>query len=163
VSAAVNYEIARSSAKYFTDRKTRDSILAAMMTRDALVTQQSSDDAVIKKFLEQIGVTEANREVLVARASSMGTKVVSFSPDAAVVQVWMAGLVGVADPKSPLPVSASWETYTLTLRWQQGDWKLSTVTSSTGPTPLQMGDETPSPIFEFRRADEEFDAPPYAG
>ena len=49
VQAAVNYQVARSSAAYFTDEKVRHATLAAMMTRQALDRQIRNDDNVYKK------------------------------------------------------------------------------------------------------------------
>lgn len=90
----------------------------------------------------------------------MGTKTVSYTDQIAIVEVWMAGLIGTTSEKAPLPVSASWTTYTLTLQWQNEDWKLASVTSVNGPTPVSTGSE-PSSVNDFRTADREFDAPPY--
>jgi hypothetical protein len=60
-------------------------------------------------------------------------------------------------------VSASWTTYTLTLQWEAGDWRLASVTSVDGPIPLDTGSGTPSSVNDFSTADRSFDAPPYIG
>ncbi len=162
VEAAVNYQIARSSAKYFTDTATRHKIIAAMATSGARDQLTSNDDTGMKQVLSSLGISDANADTLVARAAAMGTKTDSYTDQVATVEVWMAGLVGTTSKNAPLPVSSSWTTYTLTLQWQDGDWKLASVNSVNGPTPVSTGSE-PSSVDDFRTADRDFDAPPYVG
>ncbi|MGW4490453.1 hypothetical protein [Streptomyces sp. NPDC004376] len=163
VQAAVNYQVARSSAAYFTDEKARHATLSAMMTRQALDRQIRNDDNGMQQVLTSLGVTSGNEDELVARGAAMGTRVTTYTDQVATVEVWMTGLVGVTDKNAPMPVSASWTTYTLTLRWQSSDWKLNAITSVNGPTPLDAGSDTPTSVDEFRTADREFNAPPYVG
>lgn len=163
VDAAVNYQIARSSREYFTDTAARHQIINAMATRGSRDTLARNDDAGMTQVLVSLGINDTNDTTLVARAAAMGTKVDSYSDTVATVEVWMAGLIGTTSTSAPLPVSASWTTYTLTVQWQDGDWRLATVNSVTGPTPLDTGGDDPSSVDEFRTADRAFDAPPYIG
>ncbi|MGW0569902.1 hypothetical protein [Streptomyces tauricus] len=163
VQAAVNYQVARSSGAYFTDEKDRHATLAAMMTKQSLERQIRNDDIGMQQVLTSLGVTAGSADELVARGAAMGTRVTTYTDQVATVEVWMAGLVGVTDKNAPMPVSASWTTYTLTLQWQSGDWKLSAITSVNGPTPLDAGSDSPTSVDEFRTADREFNAPPYVG
>ncbi|WP_223125488.1 hypothetical protein [Streptomyces sp. TRM68367] len=163
VQAAVNYQVARSSAAYFTDDKARHATLAAMMTSQALDRQIRNDDTGMQQVLTSLGVTSGSEDELVARGAAMGTRVTTYTDQVATVEVWMTGLIGVTDSNAPMPVSASWTTYTLTLQWQSGDWKLSAITSVNGPTPLDAGSDSPTSVDEFRTADREFNAPPYVG
>jgi hypothetical protein len=87
----------------------------------------------------------------------------SYNPQVATVEVWTCGLVGITAANAPLPVTASWVTYTLTLQWQDRDWKLTAITSVPGPTPLETGGNTPSSVDDFNSADKEFNAPPFIG
>ncbi|MEU5633772.1 hypothetical protein ACH47C_17635 [Streptomyces rishiriensis] len=163
VQAAVNYQVARSSAAYFTDEKARHATLTAMMTSQSQERQIRNDDTGMQQVLTSLGVTAGSEDELVARGAAMGTRVTTYTDQVATVDVWMAGLVGVTDKNAPMPVSASWTTYTLTLQWQSGDWKLSAITSVNGPTPLDTGSDSPTSVDEFRTADREFNAPPYVG
>ncbi|MGW7295378.1 hypothetical protein ACWGIB_23670 [Streptomyces xiamenensis] len=159
--AAVNYQLARSSVLYIVDRSARSRVLTGMATSDALATLKRNDDAAMDLALVSLGVGKRAADTLVARAAPMGVRLTGFSDREATVQVWMAGVIGTTGKSAPLPVSASWNTYTLTLQWQQDDWKLAAVSSEPGPTPLASGGGTPSTVDDFRRADKEFDAPPY--
>jgi hypothetical protein len=163
VEAAVNYEIARSSPAYFTDTAVRHRVIEAMATRESRADLIRNDDTGMKQVLVSLGVNDTNADTLVARAAAMGTKVDSYSSTVATVEVWMAGLIGTTSTSAPLPVSASWTTYTLTVQWQDGDWRLATVNSVAGPTPLDTGGSDPSSVSDFRTADRAFDAPPYIG
>lgn len=163
VQAAVNYQVARSSAAYFTDEKARHATLTAMMTSQALQRQIRNDDTGMQQVLTSLGITAGSADELVARGAAMGTRVTTYTDQVATVDVWMAGLVGVTDKNAPMPVSASWTTYTLTLQWQSNDWKLNAITSVNGPSPLDAGSDSPTSVDEFRTADREFNAPPYVG
>lgn len=163
VQAAVNYQVARSSPGYFTDAPTRHRIIRAMATSESRETLTHNDDAAMERVLASLGINHGSADTLVARAATMGTKIDSYSDQVATVEVWMAGLIGTTDERAPLPVSASWSTYTLTLQWQDGDWKLATVSSVPGPTPLDTGSSAPSSVDDFRAADQDFHAPPYVG
>ena len=163
VAAAVNYEVARSSPSYFTDETFRHAVLGTIMTQESVRAQQESDDRDASKLVATLGLTTADAGGMIMRAAPMGSMVSSYSPQVATVRVWMSELVGMTSPDSPLPVSATWSTYTLTLEWQQNDWKLADISQSSGPTPLQSSDKAPDSVDTFRKMDEEFSAPPYAG
>jgi hypothetical protein len=162
VQAAVNYQVARSCAAYFTSPTIRHRIIDAMATSESRAQLIANDDAGMEQVLVSLGINNSNTNTLVARAAALGTKTDSYSEQVATVEVWMAGVIGTTAQSAPLPVSASWNTYTLTLQWQDDDWKVAAVTSVDGPTPLDTG-TTPSPVGDFLTANQEFDAPPYVG
>jgi hypothetical protein len=163
VKAAVNYQLARSSTGYLADADARAKTLRAMATSSAYSELRSSDDESAKSALTNLGLSQQQAEEnLVSRSSVLGTRVVSYVPEAASVELWMAGIIGVTSEKSPLPVTSSWTTVTVSLQWQKGDWKLSAIQSDTGPTPVQSGSEDPTDVSEFKRIDRDFDAAPYA-
>ncbi|MGW3308313.1 hypothetical protein ACWDG9_17195 [Streptomyces sp. NPDC001073] len=162
VKAAVNYQLARSSTGYLADPAVRSKTLRAMATSSAYSELRSSDDDSAGNALKNLGLTQQQAEQsLVSRSSVLGTRVVSYVPEAASVELWMAGIVGVTSEDSPLPVTGSWTTVTVSLQWQSGDWKLSAIRSDTGPTPVQSGSEDPTDISEFQRINRDFDAAPF--
>ncbi|MGP4115370.1 hypothetical protein ACTWP5_31290 [Streptomyces sp. 4N509B] len=169
VQAAVNYQLARSSAEYFTDAAARHRVMGAMASTETREPLTRNDDEAVSQVLASLNIDvgteadEASADTLVARAAPLGTRVGGYSDQIATVEVWMAGLIGTTADRAPLPVSASWSTHTLTLRWQDDDWKLVSSSSTPGPTPLETGGNAPSSVADFRTADEEFDAPPYVG
>lgn len=161
VAAAVNYEVARSSPSYFTDQPFRHSVLATIMTRESVSAQQDEDDRDASRVVTSLGLGAGSSAHMIMRAAPLGTQLASYSPAVATVRIWMSELVGITSTDSPVPVSANWSTYTLTLQWQQGDWKVADISQSAGPTPLQTSDATPDSVDTFRKMDEEFNAPPY--
>ncbi|MGP3951257.1 hypothetical protein [Streptomyces sp. 7N604] len=163
VAAAVNYQTARSSPGYFTDEAQRHQVLQTVMSRAALPGQLEQDDTATKAMLAALGVTAKTAPEMVMRSAPIGTRVSAFSSDTATVNVWMSEIVGVPSEKSAMPVSGTWSTYTLILQWQDSDWKVATINRADGPTPLIAADSTPSSTSQMRSANEEFDAPPYAG
>ncbi|MFE7332549.1 hypothetical protein ACFU8W_48475 [Streptomyces sp. NPDC057565] len=163
VAAAVNYQVARSSPGYFTDEALRHQVLKAVMSSAALPGQQQQDDQTAKGLLASLGVTAKTAPDMVMRAAPLGSTVTSYSADMATVRVWMSEVVGVPTEKSAMPVAGTWSTYTLILQWQNGDWKVATINQADGPTPLVAADSSASSSSEMRLANEEFDAPRYAG
>ncbi|MFE0063429.1 hypothetical protein, partial [Streptomyces sp. NPDC059003] len=111
--------------------------------------------------VSSLGLKRGNSTGMVMRAAPLGTQVSSYSPQVATVKVWMSELVGMTSSDSPVPVTANWATYTLTLQWQQKDWKLADVSQTSGPMPLQTSDEAPDSVSTLRKMDEDFNAPPY--
>ncbi|MET7489839.1 hypothetical protein [Streptomyces sp. NPDC005538] len=162
-AAAVNYQVARSSPGYFTDQALRHQVLKTMMAPSALASQQAQDDQMVKGLMAALGVTEQTAPDMVMRAASLGTSVRSYSDDTATVRVWMSEVVGLPTDKSKLPVSGSYSTYTVILQWQDGDWKVATIDQADGPTPLVPTDQSASSTDDMRLANEEFEAPRYAG
>ncbi|MFE1781095.1 hypothetical protein ACFW9F_00510 [Streptomyces sp. NPDC059506] len=162
-AAAVNYQVARSSPGYFTDQALRHQVLKTIMTSSAVTTQQAQDDQSVKGLMAALGVTEQSAPDMVMRAASLGTSVRSYSDDAATVRVWMSEVVGVPIDKSKMPVSGTYSTYTLILQWENGDWKVATIDQAEGPTPLVSADQSASSTEEMHLANQEFEAPRYAG
>ncbi|MFE8941148.1 hypothetical protein ACFYNX_27200 [Streptomyces sp. NPDC007872] len=162
-AAAVNYQTARSSPTYFTDKGLRHQVLKQVMTPAALPVQQQADDQTAKGLMAALGVTAQTASDMVLRAAPLGTSVSAFSSETATVKVWMTEVVGVPTDKSAMPVAATWSTYTVILQWQSGDWKVATISQADGPTPMVTGDSAPSATADMRLANKEFDAPRYAG
>lgn len=163
LTAAVNYEVARSSPSYFTDRAFRHAVLDTMMTRESVSAQKRTDDQDASKLVSSLGLGKEDAGRMIMRAAPMGTQLSSYSPAVATVRIWMSELVGMTSADSPLPVSANWTTYTLTLQWQRNDWKLADISQASGPTPLQTSDRAPDSVDAFRKMDEDFNAPHYVG
>lgn len=163
VSAAVNYEMARTRPDYFTDEHVRRGVLGAMMSRESLAAQLASDnanaDAAMARLGLQPGGTGPGGARFLARGAPLGTRVTSYSDQVATVDVWMAEVIGVIGENSSLPVQAAWTTYTVTLTWQDDDWKIASLTTKPGPVPVSGG-QGPSSSMEWMTRLEGMDAPP---
>jgi len=162
-AAAANFEIARSSRSYITDKPYRDQLIGQIMAPESVANQISRDDQATAQLIAGFGLQGPKASGLLLRSACLGTRVSSFSDQVASVDVWMTSVAGVPTEKAKLPVSARWTTYTYNLQWRDGDWKVTSIASVDGPTPLQSDGSSPSSMETFRTAEEEFNAPPYVG
>ncbi|MFC8590995.1 hypothetical protein ACFWXA_21255 [Streptomyces atroolivaceus] len=164
-SAAANYAVALGSAEMF-DKTKRDGILEA--THDpAVVATLKADmaEAYSAGFLTNVGLNEDGSTpsglTFVSRTIPVGTKVTAQGADAATVEVWCTGLVGMAGQGSTKPVTATWFTITEKLRWVGGDWKIESSSQAEGPTPVN-GDNRASTADEIAGAVEGYGGFTYA-
>lgn len=162
VSAAVNFEMARSSAGYFTDTAARNRILSVIMAPQSLASEVAADGQATASVLSNLGLSQGQTSSLLVRSAPMGTKVDSYASGLATVEVWMAGVVGVTDDSSSLTPTASWDTYTYTLTWVNGDWKAVSISAANGPTPLS-NNQTPTPVQQWANITGSYSEPPYTG
>lgn len=162
ISAAVNFEMARSSASYFTDTAVRDQILSVIMAPQSLASEIAADGQATASVLSNLGLSQGQTSSLLVRSAPMGTKVDSYASGLATVEVWMAGIVGVTDHSSSLTPTASWDTYTYTLTWVNGDWKAVSISAANGPTPLS-NNQTPTPVQQWANIAGSYSEPPYTG
>lgn len=162
VSAAVNFEMARSTAAYFTDSAAREAVLSVIMAPQSLASEITTDGQATASVLSNLGLSQGQTSSLLVRSAPMGTKVDSYADNLATVEVWMAGVVGVTDNSSSLTPTASWDTYTYTLTWVNGDWKAVSISAANGPTPLS-NNQTPTPVQQWANISGSYSEPPYTG
>lgn len=84
---------------------------------------------------------------LVARTIPAGSRLVSYTPDTATVEVWAVALLGT---RTLNRATARWNTTTVELRWD-GDWKIAAIRGRSGPVP-SPGRDTPSRFDDFLTA-----------
>ncbi|MFJ9543109.1 hypothetical protein ACIRPX_38535 [Streptomyces sp. NPDC101225] len=164
-SAAANYAVALSSADMFSKVR-RDAILQDIITPSRVTDFESTlDKAYTPAFNKAVGLNEDGSTpsgyTFVSRTSPIGTKVTAASDNDATVEVWCSGLLGLAGEKSTNPVTNSWFTDTLQLRWSGGDWKIVTQSQKAGPAPVP-GDDKASSADEMAKAVEEYGGFTYA-
>ncbi|MFF2727477.1 hypothetical protein ACFVS9_06170 [Streptomyces sp. NPDC058008] len=164
-SAAANYAVALGSAEMF-DKTKRDGILQA--THDPAVVSALQDDmakAYSAGFLANVGLNADGSTpsglTFVSRTIPVGTKVTAQEPDAATVEVWCTGLVGMAGDGSTKPVTATWFTITEKLKWVGDDWKIESSSQAEGPTPVN-GDNRASTADDIAGAVEGYGGFTYA-
>ncbi|MFD5034393.1 hypothetical protein ACFWM0_28885 [Streptomyces sp. NPDC058405] len=154
-SAAANYAVALGSDGMFNAASRQDIIRATHdpATADGLLS--SLDKAYSPNFFKNVGLNEDGSTpsglTFVSRTMPVGTKVTDLSGDAATVEVWSTGLVGLAGEGSTKPVSSTWFTITEKLKWIGGDWKIASSSQSEGPTPVN-GDNRASSADEIAKA-----------
>ncbi|MDT9685221.1 hypothetical protein RND61_24620 [Streptomyces sp. TRM76323] len=139
-SAAANYAVALGSAEMF-DRVKRDEILTAIITPSRLKHFQSTlDKAYSPSFYQNVGLksdgTAPEGFTFVSRTAPIGTKIMSLNGGRATVEVWCAGLFGLAGEGSTKPVTNGWFTITMELEWVNNDWKAVSHSQKEGPAPV---------------------------
>ncbi|MFF5448282.1 hypothetical protein [Streptomyces sp. NPDC012888] len=140
-SAAANYVAALGSDAMF-DTTRRQAIVQAVYLPDVAAANQAALDQQYRdpEFLARIGL-DANGKApkgltFVSRTNPVGTKTERYNGDTASVSVWHSALFGLAGEGSRNPVSESWYTNTLELRWINGDWRIASFTQKDGPAPV---------------------------
>ncbi|MFJ9816944.1 hypothetical protein ACIRU3_17025 [Streptomyces sp. NPDC101151] len=164
-SAAANYAVVLGSAEMF-NKANRDFILQAIMTPSRVQPSEAAmDKAYTPAFSRSLGLSADGAApqgyTFVSRTSPIGTKVTEATNDAATVEVWCSGLLGLAGEKSTNPVTNSWFTITMKLEWTAGDWKIITHSQQEGPAPVP-GDDKASSSDEMSKAVEEYGGFTYA-
>ncbi|MDT0399386.1 hypothetical protein [Streptomyces edwardsiae] len=164
-SAAANYAVALGSAEMF-DKARRGVILRAIIVPSRVADFETTlDKAYTPEFNQKVGLNDDGSTpkgfTFVSRTSPVGTKVTTSSADAATVEVWCSGLLGMAGESSTNPVTSSWFTITIQLEWTDNDWKIVTHSQKDGPSPVP-GDDRASSAEEMAKAVEEYGGFTYA-
>ncbi|MFJ6696982.1 hypothetical protein ACIQM4_13070 [Streptomyces sp. NPDC091272] len=164
-SAAANYAVTLGSEGMFTTAA-RSEIVRSIHVPEAVDNLLSSlDKAYSPDFFKNVGLDGNGQppagQTFVSRTVPVGTKVVQQDANAATVEVWCTGLVGLAGKDSTKPVTETWFTITQKLRWTNDDWKVETSSQKEGPTPVN-GDNRASTSDEIAGAVEGYGGFVYA-
>ncbi|MFB0620988.1 hypothetical protein [Streptomyces sp. AGS-58] len=164
-SAAANYAVILWSDS-MVDTLSRHSIIDAVADRSAANRLRSVFDANYSAaFLRNVGLnpdgSALKGDTFVDRTLPAGTKITSYSAEAATVEVWCNTLFGLAGESSNNPVTSGWSTVTFKLKWNGSDWKVLETSQKTGPTPI-TGDNPVSGADEIGTAVKEFGGFTYA-
>jgi hypothetical protein len=90
------------------------------------------------QFTQQFGA-DPSRAIWIE--SPLAVDVAAFDDERAVVKVWSQLVVGV---RTEATVQVLWRTQTVTLHWEDDDWRVDDVTRSEGPTPQPVAGDLPS-------------------
>lgn len=110
----------------------RNNLLSAIVSaskRDALVQQY---DVVMTADNNPLVKLVTSGTPVFVRTAPLGWRIVSYTPDAAQVSVWMNNVSGAVTGFAP---TADYRTATIDLVWEDGDWKLANAQVANGPTP----------------------------
>ncbi len=117
-------------------------ILAAGASRDILVGELAASWDAVHTGVDANGPIGAE---LFVRTVPVGHELIRFDDDRATVDVWTLNLVAVSGMAE---ATATWETATIELVWEDDDWKVWSSTSTPGPSPA-WGDPPPTEIDAF--------------
>jgi hypothetical protein len=137
-SAAVNYAVAYGSADMFVPAR-RHAIVATIVERTRRQDLTTELDQAFTTVGKGYQLDESGQPpdglTFVSRTAPIGVRLVAFGAGTATVEVWTAGIVGLAGEGSPTPVTEAWTTATIQLHWSEKDWKWVSFTQRDGPVP----------------------------
>ncbi|MEU6681270.1 hypothetical protein [Streptomyces sp. NPDC046925] len=164
-SAAANYASALGSDGMFNQARRHQIVQAIADPSSVNKLQSGFDSDYSQAFLKKIGLSNDGGapagSTFVNRTLPAGTKVKNYSDSSTTVEVWCNGLFGLTGEKSTNPVTGSWFTVTMKLKWSGGDWKVLDSSQKSGPTPVN-GDNPISGADEIGKAAKEFGGFTYA-
>ncbi|MFF0450464.1 hypothetical protein ACFYT4_29450 [Streptomyces sp. NPDC004609] len=165
-SAAANYAVALGSDGMY-DKNRRNEIVNTVYAPEVAEARRGDLDRVYsdEKFLTGIGLKADGKApdgmMFVSRFNPVGAKTESSSGTSARVSVWYSALFGLAGEDSKTPVTESWHTAVLDLKWVGGDWKVTDYTQKDGPVPVGR-DQRASGSQEMADAIQQFGGFTYA-
>lgn len=122
-----NKEARRKLVQVVTDPARRDELQAGF-------DEDYSADFNRKLGLDTDGSAPAGA-TFVSQTKPAETIARAYGPNEATVEVWCSGRLGMTGKDTKIPVTTSWFTMTMQLKWAEGDWKVSELTQRQGPTP----------------------------
>ncbi|MFI8874140.1 hypothetical protein [Streptomyces sp. NPDC055243] len=164
-SAAANYASALGSDGMFNQTRRHQIVQTIADPSSVNKLQNGFDSDYSQAFLKKIGLNNAGSapagSTFVNRTLPAGTKIKSYSASSATVEVWCSGLFGLTGENSTNPVTGSWFTVTMKLKWSDDDWKVLDSSQKSGPTPVN-GDNPISGADEIGEAVKEYGGFTYA-
>ncbi|GAB2994543.1 hypothetical protein GCM10023080_071240 [Streptomyces pseudoechinosporeus] len=164
-SAAANYSVVLVSADMLKPARRSEIVRQVFVADKVSELEDRLNKTYDKAFLDKVGLDENGSaptgSTYVSRTMPVGTKVTSYSDSTATVEVWCAGVFGMAAENATNPVTSDWFTMTLQMRWADGGWKVDTFTQKEGPAPVN-GDNKVSTSEEISKAVEEYGGFTYA-
>jgi hypothetical protein len=134
----VNYAVAYGSADMFVPAR-RHAIVATIVERARRQNLTKELDQAFTTVGKGYQLDESGQPpdglTFVSRTAPIGVRLVAFGGGTATVEVWTAGIVGLAGEGSPTPVTEAWTTATIQLHWSEKDWKWVSFTQRDGPVP----------------------------
>jgi hypothetical protein len=104
-------------------------ILAADGSRESLASDMA---ATWDALHTSIAANGPRNSALFLRTVPVGHQLTRYSTERATVEVWTLTIVAAAGMVEPL---ATWETATVEVVWENGDWKIWSAASAGGPNP----------------------------
>jgi hypothetical protein len=146
IAAATRYSRVISDLT-LADTVERDRGLAVLSSSGAKTDIQAKARAAFEVIDKGLGLPDA-KDAVVLRSAAVGHKVVSFTRDAATIEIWSVDILGKVDQVAP---QAGWGVSTFDLKWEMDDWKLvSFPTQVPGPTPAVQGAPSPEDLARIR-------------
>ncbi|MEW1674899.1 hypothetical protein AB0O47_16860 [Streptomyces noursei] len=152
-AAAVSATMLYGDARFFTDENWRHRMLAATAASRVLHSVTSDTDSTARLVMENRGVgadgTTVDGSELITRTAALATRSISYSDQAASIELWTASVGGVAGKDEAQRPEVAFLRMTVDLVWEDGTWKTTAVTPSEPlvPSPPAMQEADPADSF----------------
>jgi hypothetical protein len=134
VSAATNY-LASLAKATVSNQPTRDQMIAALAAEGSRAALQQQYDWASAEVGRDLHLERPESVQAVVRMIPVGWQLIRYDGRTAEVLVFGTGLYGSS---AGVPVRETWGVNTVTLTWENGDWKL--VSSTTEPAIVPLAD-----------------------
>jgi hypothetical protein len=151
-AAAVSVTMLYGDPRFFTDEDWRHRMLTATAADSVLDSVTSDTDSTARLVMENRGLgtdgKTADGSELVTRTAALATRSVSYSDQAASIELWTASVGGVAGKDETQRPQVAFLRMTVDMVWENGTWKTTAVTPSEplvpSPPTMQEADSADS-------------------
>ncbi|MDV5145461.1 hypothetical protein R1T08_14880 [Streptomyces sp. SBC-4] len=152
-AAATSASMLYGDSRFFTDAGWRHRMLAATASSGVLAATRAETDSTARLVSENRGLDEAGRTadggLLVTRTAVLATRKISYSAQAASIELWTTSVGGIAGDDETQRPQVAYLRMTVDLVWADGTWRTTSVTPSDPlvPAPASASQVTPSSRF----------------
>ncbi|MCZ4118099.1 hypothetical protein O3X23_01615 [Streptomyces sp. H39-S7] len=152
-AAAVSATMLYGDPRFFVKEDWRHRMLAATAASNVLHSVTSDTDSTARLVMENRGVgadgKTADGSELITRTAPLATRSISYSDQAASIELWTASVGGVAGKDETQRPQVAFLRMTVDLVWEGGTWKTTAVTPSGPlvPSPPAMQEADPADSF----------------
>ncbi|MFJ2818502.1 hypothetical protein [Streptomyces sp. NPDC087294] len=151
-AAAVSATMLYGDSRFFVQEGWRHRMLAATTASSVLHSVTSDADSTARLVMENRGVGADGRTAdgseLITRTAALATRSISYSDQAASIELWTASVGGVAGKDETQRPQVAFLRMTVDLVWEAGTWKTTAVTPSEplvpSPPTMQEADSADS-------------------
>ncbi|WP_371792302.1 hypothetical protein OG285_25245 [Streptomyces sp. NBC_01471] len=165
-AAATSATMLFGDPRFFTDGSWRHRMLAATAAPGVLDTIASDADSTARLVTENRGVgangMTADGGELITRTAALGVRSVSYSDQAASVELWTASVGGIAGKDETQRPQIAFLRMTVDLTWVDGTWKTTAVTPSEPLVPSPPTAEEAASADSFAEVGGVSNAPSFA-
>ncbi|MGJ5898369.1 hypothetical protein ACSCBZ_41470 [Streptomyces niveiscabiei] len=149
--------------RFFTNTSWRHRMLAATASPDTLASVRADADSTARLVVDNRGLgadgKTSDGSALVTRTAVLGVRPVSYSEQAASVEVWTASVGGIAGDDETQRPRIAFLRMTVDLVWSGGSWRTTAVTPGEPLVPSFSATEAASAAERFAEVGGVGDAP----
>lgn len=165
-AAATSATMLYGDPRFFTNAEWRHTMLAATVAPSALKSVTADTDSTARLVTENRGLSQDGKtmdgEPLVTRTAVLATRSVSYSDQAASVELWTASVGGIAGKDETQRPQVAYLRMSVDLIWVDGTWKATSVTPAEPLVPSPPAAEQAAPATSFASMGGVSDAPALA-